>query len=103
MELESLVIPQVNQTEEAGKLIMDLPRLWKSANEEEKRKLLLTTLDAVYIDTKETKSVIAIKPTPPFNPVLQVAASRKGPNINIINEPLKGSSLFLVETGVGWW
>jgi len=103
MELESLVIPQVNSVEEAGKLITDLPRLWKSANEEEKRKLLLTMLDAVYFDTKETKSVIAIKPKPPFKPVFQVAASRKGSNINIVSEPLKGSSLFVVETGVGWW
>jgi site-specific DNA recombinase len=82
MELESLVIPQVNSVEEAGKLIMDLPRLWSKANEEEKRRLLLTMLDAVYIDTKKTKSVIAIKPKPPFKPVFQVAASRKGPNIN---------------------
>jgi site-specific DNA recombinase len=34
-------------------------------------------------------------------PVFQVAASRKGSKINIINEPLKGSSLFVVETGEG--
>jgi hypothetical protein len=53
MELESFIIPQVNSTKEAGKLTMDLPRLWKKANEEEKRKLLLTMLDAVYIDTKK--------------------------------------------------
>jgi hypothetical protein len=59
-------------------------------------------LDAVYIDTKNTKSVIAIKPKPPFKPVFQVAVSRKGSNINIVSEPLKGSSLFVVETGEGW-
>jgi hypothetical protein len=102
MELESLFIPQINKTEEAGKLIMELPRLWSKANEEEKRKLLLAMLDAVYIDTKETKSVIAIKPKPPFKPVLQVAASKKNSAIHIISEPLKGSSLFVVETGEGW-
>jgi len=36
---------------------------------------------------------------PPFKPVFQVAASREGSDIRIINEPLEGSSLFLVETG----
>ncbi len=60
---------------------------------------LLSMLDAVYVDAKDTKSVIAIKPKPPFKPVFQVAASREGSDIRIINEPLEGSSLFLVETG----
>ena len=36
MELESLVIPQVDAAEEAGKLILDLSRLWGQANQEEK-------------------------------------------------------------------
>jgi len=99
LELESLVIPQANAAEEAGKLIMDLPRLWEKATIEEQRKLLLSMLDAVYVDAKETKSIIAIKPKPPFKPILQVAASRKGSDIHILNEPFKDSSLFLVETG----
>ena len=33
---------------------------------EERRKLLLTMLDAVYVDTKETKSIIVIKSKPPL-------------------------------------
>jgi hypothetical protein len=55
-------------------------------------------LDAVYIDTKNNL-IIAVKPKPPFNPVFQVAASREKSAIHILNEPLEGSSLFLVETG----
>ena len=58
-------------------------------------------LDAVYVDAKKTKSIIAIKPKPPFKPVFQVAASRGGSDIRILNEPLEGSSVFLVETGEG--
>ena len=99
MELESLVIPQANAAQEAGKLIMDLPGLWAGAKEEERRKLLLSMLDAVYIDAKKAKSIIAIKPKPPFKPVFQVAASREWSDIRILNEPLEGSSVFLVETG----
>ena len=56
-------------------------------------------LDAVYVDAMKTKSIIAIKPKPPFKPVFQVAASREGSDIRILNEPLEGSSVFLVETG----
>ncbi len=99
MELESLVVPQANAAEEAGKLILDLARLWANANSEERRRLLLTMLDAVYVDAKKTKSIIAVKPKPPFKPVFQVAASREGSDIRILNEPLNGSSVFLVETG----
>jgi site-specific DNA recombinase len=98
-ELESLVVPKANAAKEAGKLLMDLPRIWEKANQEERRKLLLTTLEAVYVDAKKSKSIIAIKPKPPFKPVFQVAASRKGSDIRIVNEPYQGSSLFLLETG----
>jgi site-specific DNA recombinase len=41
----------------------------------------------------------SIKPKPPFKPVFQVAASRNGSEIRILNESLNGSSIFLVETG----
>jgi hypothetical protein len=47
-------VPQVNAVEEAGKLILDLPRLWAKANQEERRKLLLTMLDAIHVDTKKS-------------------------------------------------
>jgi hypothetical protein len=97
MELESLVIPEANAAEEAGKMIMDLPRLWSKANQEERRRLLLTMLDAVYVDAKKSKSVVAIKPKPPFKPVFQVAASRNGSDIRILNEPLNDSCIFLVK------
>ncbi len=51
------------------------------------------------MDAKQIKSIIAVKPKPPFKPVFQVAASREGSDIRILNEPLEGSSVFLVETG----
>jgi hypothetical protein len=56
-------------------------------------------LDAVYIYNEHAKSIVAVKPKLPFKPVFQIAASRKGSYIRIINEPLVGLSLFLVETG----
>lgn len=63
-------------------------------------------LHAVYIETKKTKSIVAIKPKPPFRPIFQVAVSKKESDIHIITEPLKSDSkvqsVFLVETGEGW-
>ena len=59
-------------------------------------------LDAVYVDTKKTKSIVAIRSKPPFKPIFQVAAAKEGPEIRIINEPIKGTSVFLVETGESW-
>ena len=101
MELESLVVPAANAAEEAGNLINNLKNLWAEATVEEQRKLLLTMLDGVYIDAKQTKSIVAIRPKPPFKPIFQVAVTKEGSNIRIINEPLQGSSVFLVETGEG--
>ncbi len=98
LELESLVIPEIHSAEQAGKLLLDFPRLWSLAKLEEQRKLLVSMLDAVYIDTKNNL-IVAVKPKPPFKPVFQVAASREGSDIRILNEPLEGSSVFLVETG----
>ncbi|MDD5702485.1 MAG: hypothetical protein PHU23_10610 [Dehalococcoidales bacterium] len=103
-ELESLVVPGMNAAEEAGKLISHLPELWAGANLEEKRNLLLTMLEVVYFDVKQTKSIVAIKTKPPFVPIFQVAVTREGSGINIIkNEPSskesRNSSVFMVETG----
>ncbi len=108
MELESLVVPQANAAEEAGKLVLNIKALWKKANLEERRKLLMTMLDAVYFDTRKTRSIIAVRPKPPFRPIFRVASSHEGSGIHIINEPLDirsgGPSLFLVDTtedGIG--
>ncbi|MFC1982004.1 recombinase family protein [Chloroflexota bacterium] len=101
-QLESLIVPEASAAEEAGKLIQDLPKLWSEANQEEQRKLLMTMLDAVYVDTKQSKSVIAIKPKPPFRPVFEVAANREGSVIRILNGRENESSrpaMFLVEAG----
>jgi hypothetical protein len=103
-EMESLVVPGMNAAAEAGKLIIHLPELWAGANMEEKRNLLLTMLEAVYFDVKQTRSIVAIKPKPPFKPIFQVAVTHEGSGIHIIkNEPSKSesknSSVFLVETG----
>ena len=72
--------------EEAGRLLSNLPALWRDADLEERRKLLLAMLDAVYVETKELKQVVAIQPKPAFGPVFQVATSREGCGVVLIKE-----------------
>jgi site-specific DNA recombinase len=55
--------------------------------------------DTIYVDAKQTKSIVAIRPKPPFKPIFQVAVTKEGSDIRIVNEPIKGTSVFLVETG----
>ena len=67
---------------------------------EEQRKLLVVVHGAIHINARRIR-VIAVKPKPPVIPVFRVAASKDGSEIRIINETLKESALFLVETGAG--
>jgi hypothetical protein len=70
---------------------------------EEQRQLLMTMLDAVYVDTKQARRVVALKPKPPFRPVFQVAVAQKGSKIKLIKNGDPDSSgppsVFVVETG----
>ena len=91
MELESLVLPEADAAVEAGKLISRLPKLWLGANLEERRKLLLTMLDAVYVDSKENM-IVAIRPRPAFRPLLEVATTRKGSGIVLVLESDLGNA-----------
>ena len=54
---------------EAGKLLENLPDLGEEADLTENRKLLMAMLNAVYVDTVEVKSVVAIRPKPAFRPI----------------------------------
>ena len=59
----------VNAAMEAGKLLENLPDLGEEADLTENRKLLMAMLNAVYVDTVEVKSVVAIRPKPAFRPI----------------------------------
>ena len=44
-------------------------------------------LDAVYVDTVEEKSIVAIRPKPAFRLLFEVANTREGSGVVLINEP----------------
>ena len=99
----SLVIPGIDVAMEAGKLLEDLPKLWEEANLTERRKLLTSMLDAVYVDTVEEKSIVAIRPKPAFQPLFEIATTRKGSDVVLINEPPQADSEPEAADLCFWW
>ena len=87
MELEFLVVPEADASEEAGNLVQRLPELWFGATLQERHKLLIAILEAVYVDHKDAKAVVAIQPKPAFRAVFQVATTRADSGVILIKEP----------------
>ena len=78
-----MVIPGVDSAKEAGELMEDLPALWEEATVSERRRLLLTMLDAVYVDTVDTKAIVAVRPKPAFQALFEIATTRKGSDVTL--------------------
>lgn len=86
-KLTNLVVPGIDAATEAGKLLENLPDMWEDADGAGRRKLLLTMLDAVYVDTVEEKAIVAIRPKPAFRLVFLVATVREGSGVAPTNNP----------------
>ena len=70
-DLTSLVVPEADAVAEAGRLVQCLPELWAAADLGERRRLLLTVLDAVYVDAREAKAVVSVRPKAAFDEVIR--------------------------------
>ena len=60
--------------------------LWEKADLAERHRILLTMLDAVYVDTVDEKSIVAIRPRPAFRPLLEIATMRAGSGIVLVHD-----------------
>ena len=69
------MVPDADAAVTAGKLLEDLPALWEQADLGERRRILLTMLDAVYVDTVEERRIVAIRPRPAFRPLFEIATT----------------------------
>ena len=101
--LDSLVVPGFDATQEAGKLLEDLPTLWEEASLPERRKFLLTMLDAIYVDTVQDHSIVAIRPKPAFQPLFEITTTRQGSDVVLINEPPEASNEPEAADLCSWW
>jgi site-specific DNA recombinase len=90
--LQDLVVPGVDAAQEAGKLLENLSGLWRVAGLGEQHKVLLSMLDAVYVDTVEEKAIVAIRPKPAFQALFQVATTKEGSGVVLYNEKASGST-----------
>ena len=81
------MVPEANATEEAGQLVQRFPELWFGATLQERKKLLVLRLEAVYVDDKDAKAVVALQPKPAFRAVFQVATTRADLGVILIKEP----------------
>ena len=81
----------MDATKEAVDLLENLPALWGAATMFERRKLLLTTLDAGHVDTGDEKSIVSIHPKPAFQPLLEIATTRKGSDFVLQKQDAPGS------------
>lgn len=70
-QLESLVIPEMDATKEAGRLIHDLPVLWAGATLEERHRLLVAVSDGVYVDLGGQQCITHVKTKTVFDGLLR--------------------------------
>ncbi|MFQ6026165.1 MAG: recombinase family protein [Dehalococcoidia bacterium] len=75
-KLGSLVVPGIEAAQEAGKLLENLSSLWGAAELGERRKILMTMLEAVYVETVDERSMVALKPKPAFQALFQIATTK---------------------------
>ena len=78
-DLTALVVPEADAVAEAGRLIQRLPELWAAADLTERRLLLLTVLDAVYVDARRKRAVVSIRPKAAFEAVVTASPTLSVP------------------------
>jgi len=101
-KLSNLVVRGIDSAKEVGKLLESLPTLWDQANLAERRALLISMLDAVYVDTVEEKAIVAIRPKP-ARPLFEIANTSEGSDVVLINEPPQPDSESEAADLCFWW
>ena len=90
-QLASLIIPDVDAAQEAGKLLDELATLWQEADLGERCRLLKAMLEAVYVDTVDQKSIVSIQPKPAFQPLFEISETREGSDVVLNKQDAPGS------------
>ena len=102
--LDVLVLPEMEATIEAGTLVENLGVLWRSANLEERHRIVVGILDGVYVDMVQARKVVAIAPKPAFRRLFGIVTTRARSGVVVLNpkaspspEPDEGDEDWL------WW
>ncbi len=92
-ELAGLVIPEMSAAVEAARLIGNLPRLWEKASVSERHSLAASLFDSVYVDTRDSQSVVGIRPKAIFKPLFEAVTTAAGSGVVLFratDQPLVG-------------
>ena len=65
--------------------------------------LLVALLNAAHVDTVKEKSVVAIRPKPAFRPIFEVATTREGSGIALINQTPQTQDEPEASESCSWW
>ena len=84
--LSSLRVPGVESAEVAGKMLESLPQLWAKADLSQRREMLTTMFEAVYVECKEEKSIVAIRAKSAFRPLFEIASTIEGSQVVLVVE-----------------
>ena len=90
-QLASLITPDVDAAQEAGKLLEELATLWQEADLGERCRLLKAMLEAVYVDPVEERAIVALQLKPSFRALFQIATTRAGSGVILYKENPPGS------------
>ena len=103
-KLFDLVVPGLDAVEEVGKLLENLPKLWRKARLSDRHRILMTMLEAVYVECKEEKRIVAIKPKPAFKPLFEIANTRSGSGVALVKDetPARGNT-GAPTLSCSWW
>jgi hypothetical protein len=102
-KLDSLVVPEVEAAFDAASLIEDLNRLWLKATAEERRRILLGMLDAVYVDMAEGNGIVGISPKPVFRPLFESMENRDNAKPRLLNSGTEPDSRESGSDSLLWW
>jgi len=101
-KLDSLNVPEVEATFDAASLIENLRTLWEKATAEERRKILLGMLDAVYLDLAQGKGIVGVSPKPVCRALFESVESREEAKLQLLKKTSPGSN-GSGDDGLLWW
>ena len=63
--MDSVYVPELDDAQEAAKLLQDFNALWRAATAGQRNRLLLTILEAIYLDV-EIRQIFGLRPRQAF-------------------------------------
>ena len=77
--------------------------MWAEADLAERRNLLMVMLDEVYVGTVDEKAIVTIRPKPAFRLLFEIATTREGSGIALINQTPQIRNEAEASESCSWW